>query len=52
MVNTIQIGVRIKKKQNVHVCHTISFGQAQYVVPLREQLATGNGKCDELYNLK
>lgn len=38
---------REKKKQNAHVCHTISFRQAQYAVPLREQPATGNGKCDE-----
>lgn len=42
-----QSGKKKKKKQNVHVCHTISSGQAQYTVPLREQLATGNGKCEE-----
>lgn len=35
------------KKQNVHVCHAIFFGQAQYTVPLRKLLATGNGKCEE-----
>ncbi len=47
MVNTIQIGVTVEKKQNVHACYTISFSQAQYTVPLREQLATGNGKWEE-----
>lgn len=34
MVNTIQIAVRIKK-QNVHVCHTASFGQT-WIMEVRE----------------